>query len=116
MFRIARNLYLNRHRSAMTRPELHLVDDEGALAAEAVVSPELVKRLQAHDLEAALDRLPPEQRDAILLCDLWGFDYEEIASISGWPLGTVRSRISRGRAKLAGLLVAWKAQPRRQRP
>jgi len=116
MFRIARNLYLNRHRSAMTRPELHLVDDEEALAAEAVASPELVERLQAHDLEAALDRLLPEQRDAVLLCDLWGFEYEEIASITGWPLGTVRSRISRGRAKLSGLLAAWKTQTRGQRP
>ena len=116
LFRIARNLHLNRQRSAATRPELRLVDDEECLAAGAVVSAEVVERLEAHDLEAALDRVPVDQRDAVLLCDLWGFEYEEIASITGWPLGTVRSRIARGRARLASHLVAWStdAKGRRQ--
>jgi RNA polymerase sigma-70 factor (ECF subfamily) len=109
MFRIARNLHLSRQRAAATRAELHLVEDEEALPPEAVVPPEQVERLAAQDLEAALDLLLPEQRDAVLLCDLWGFEYEEIASITGWPLGTVRSRIARGRARLASLLVAWRA-------
>ena len=115
MFRIARNLHLNRQRAAVTRAELHLVEDEEALVPEAVVPPARVERLQAHDLEAALDRLLPEQRDAVLLCDLWGFEYEEIVSITGWPLGTVRSRIARGRAKLAGFLAAWKTGTRAER-
>jgi RNA polymerase sigma-70 factor (ECF subfamily) len=116
LFRIARNLHLNRQRSAGTRPELRLVDDEEGLAAGTFVSAEAVERLEAHDLEAALDRLHPDQRDAVLLCDLWGFAYEEIASITGWPLGTVRSRIARGRASLATHLVAWStdAKGRRQ--
>ena len=115
MFRIARNLHLNRQRAAVTRAELHLVEDEESVAPEMVVSPAQVERLQAHDLEAALDRLLPEQRDAVLLCDLWGFQYEEIASITGSPLGTVRSRIARGRVRLAGLLAAWKADAGGQR-
>jgi RNA polymerase sigma-70 factor (ECF subfamily) len=115
LFRIARNLHLNRQRSAGIRPELRLVDDEEGLAAGAVVSAEVVERLEAHDLEAALDRVPVDQRDAVLLCDLWGFEYEEIASITGWPLGTVRSRIARGRAKLATHLVAWSRDARGRR-
>jgi RNA polymerase sigma factor (sigma-70 family) len=115
LFRITRNLHLNRHRSAGARSELRLVDDEEGPSA-AAVSPDAVERLAAHDLETALTRLPPDQRDAVLLCDLWGFEYEEIASITGWPLGTVRSRIARGRAKLASHLVAWSkdAKGRRQ--
>jgi RNA polymerase sigma-70 factor (ECF subfamily) len=107
LFRIARNLHLNRQRSAATRPELQLVGDEEQPGTGAFVSAGAVERLAAHDLEAALDRLQPDQRDAVVLCDLWGFEYEEIASITGWPLGTVRSRIARGRARLARDLVAW---------
>jgi RNA polymerase sigma-70 factor (ECF subfamily) len=114
LFRIARNFHLNRHRSARARAELRLVDDEESPSAEAV-SPEAVERLAAHDLETALGRLPADQRDAVLLCDLWGFEYEEIASITGWPLGTVRSRIARGRAKLARHLVAWSRDARGRR-
>jgi len=95
LFQIARNLHMNRQRAVSTRPELHIVDAEESLLPELVVPPETVERLTAHDLEAALERLPSEQRDAVLLCDLWGFEYEEIASITGWPIGTVRSRIAR---------------------
>ena len=107
LFRIARNLHLNRQRSAATRPELRLVREEEGPGAQPVVSAEVVETLQAHDLEAALDRLHPDQRDAVLLCDVWGFEYDEIAEITGWPLGTVRSRIARGRARLACDLAVW---------
>ncbi|PYQ22111.1 MAG: RNA polymerase sigma factor SigE, partial [Acidobacteria bacterium] len=68
-------------------------------------SPETVERLQGREIEAALVQLPPEQREAVLLCDVWGFDYAEIAEVTGAPLGTVRSRIARGRARLAALLA-----------
>ena len=116
MFRIARNLQLNRQRSAAARPELRLVDeDEADQLLGPVLPPERAERLAEHDLEAALGRLPAEQRDAVLLCDLWGFEYEEIASITGSALGTVRSRIARGRAKLASLLAAWGTAARGQR-
>ena len=115
LFRIARNLYLNRQRAALSRPELHLVDAEEGLVPELVVPAEMVERLAARDLESALGRLPSEQRDAVLLCDLWGFEYEEIASITGWPIGTVRSRIARGRTKLASLLAAKGAKESRGR-
>ncbi len=116
LFRIARNLHLNRQRSAATRPELRLVGDEEHPGIGHFVSAEAVERLEAHDLEAALERLHPDQRDAVLLCDLWGFEYEEIASITGWPLGTVRSRIARGRARLASDLTAWSRSVKGGRP
>jgi len=106
LFEIARNLNSNQQRAARSRPELRLADDEGSIAAP-LAAPERFERIETQDLERALDRLPAEQREAVLLCDLWGFEYGEIARITGWPLGTVRSRIARGRARLAVLLAAW---------
>lgn len=56
------------------------------------------------DVEAALGRLPVEFRTAVVLRDLCGLDYAEIADVLGIPAGTVRSRIARGRAALVPLL------------
>ena len=53
-----------------------------------------------HDVQAALDTLAPEFRAAVVLCDIEGLSYEEIAATLGVKLGTVRSRIHRGRAQL----------------
>jgi RNA polymerase sigma-70 factor, ECF subfamily len=80
------------------------------------VRAETVERITARDLEAALERLPAEQREAVLLRDLWGFEYEEIARMTDAPLGTVRSRIARARAKLAALLAAGAQKPAKDRP
>ncbi|GAA3980205.1 RNA polymerase sigma factor SigE [Thermobifida alba] len=56
------------------------------------------------DVQAALDALPPEFRAAVVLCDIEGLSYEEIAATLGVKLGTVRSRIHRGRAQLRAAL------------
>jgi RNA polymerase sigma-70 factor, ECF subfamily len=56
-------------------------------------------------IEAALQRLPAEQRLAVVLSDIQGLAYDEIASIMGTSLGTVKSRIARGRAHLRGMLL-----------
>src|SRR3954465_11681464 len=53
-----------------------------------------------HDVQAALDALPPDFRAAVVLCDLEGLSYEEIAATLGIKIGTVRSRIHRGRTQL----------------
>ena len=57
------------------------------------------------DVQKALDALPPEFRAAVVLCDMEGLSYEEIAVTLGIKLGTVRSRIHRGRAQLRGALA-----------
>lgn len=57
-----------------------------------------------HDIAAALADLPPEYRAAVVLCDIEGLTYEEIADALGVKLGTVRSRIHRGRAQLRAAL------------
>ena len=56
------------------------------------------------DVQQALEALAPEYRAAVVLCDIEGLSYEEIASTLGVKLGTVRSRIHRGRAQLRGAL------------
>ena len=105
LFRIARNICMDHVRREAARPELRLVNRGDSLGSEPVVSAESVERMDAQQLEAALGRLSDEQREAVLLCDLWGFQYDEIAEIMRCPLGTVQSRIARGRALLATLLA-----------
>ena len=68
------------------------------------------------DVDAALRRLAPDFRAAVVLRDLCGLDYAEIAEILGVPPGTVRSRISRGRSALAPLLSAGNSDDARRRP
>lgn len=58
-----------------------------------------------HDVQAALDALPPDFRAAVVLCDLEGLSYDEIAATLGIKLGTVRSRIHRGRTQLRAALA-----------
>ena len=60
-------------------------------------------------LQAALDELPPEFRAAVVLCDVEGLSYEEIGATLGVKLGTVRSRIHRGRAALRSSLERRRA-------
>jgi len=105
LFRITRNLHIDRTRSTAARRELRLVEPGDSLAPEPMVPLETVERLTAQELDAALLKLPDEQREAVLLCDLWGFRYEEIADITDSAVGTVRSRISRARSHLARILI-----------
>src|SRR5262249_11210675 len=74
--------------------------DAPTMTAEPVAN----TRLELRDLERALDRLPTEQREVILLVGLEGMPYEEVAEVLGVPVGTVRSRLSRGRNALRQLM------------
>lgn len=106
LLRIAANGCRDQLRSARRRPADSL---ERALMADPTVEPpdqaagppDLAERRElALVLEAALATLPPDQRLAVFLSDVQGFDYEEIAHITGSALGTVKSRLSRGRERL----------------
>src|SRR6201997_852630 len=67
-------------------------------------SPSQMVRLELRDLERAIARLPEEQRSVILLVGLEGMRYEEVAEVLDVPVGTVRSRLSRGREALRRLM------------
>ncbi len=58
----------------------------------------------AREIELGLRELPDDQRLAVILFDIQGYTYAEIAQATGWPDGTVKSRLNRGRAHLRGVL------------
>jgi RNA polymerase sigma-70 factor, ECF subfamily len=72
-------------------------------SASSTLPPPQAVRLELRDLERALARLPEEQRSLILLVGLEGMPYEEAASVVNLPVGTVRSRVSRGRQTLRAM-------------
>jgi RNA polymerase sigma-70 factor (ECF subfamily) len=104
--RITTNAFLDDVRRKRRRPTVALPDDPdrvlvGALDADAA----LASLRLPDDLQDALRGLPDEFRAAVVLCDVVGLSYEEIADQLCIPVGTVRSRIHRGRAALRGVLV-----------
>jgi len=99
--RITTNAFLDDVRRKRRRPTVALPDDaERVLAGVEDVSLALPDHVQD-----ALRNLPDDFRAAVVLCDVVGLSYEEIADQLGIPVGTVRSRIHRGRATLRGVLV-----------
>jgi RNA polymerase sigma-70 factor (ECF subfamily) len=107
LHRITTNLFLDMvRRRARIRMEA-LPEDYDRVPADEP-NPEQIyhdSRL-GPDLQAALDSLPPEFRAAVVLCDIEGLSYEEIGATLGVKLGTVRSRIHRGRQALRDYLAA----------
>lgn len=114
LFRIATNRSIDLLRSRRRRGELPLDppegDDEPGWAEPIAPGPDLPQiagdREALAVVEAALERLPPAQKAALLLRDVEGFDYEEIALITTSELGTVKSRIHRARLAVRNALVA----------
>ncbi|HTV29883.1 MAG TPA: sigma-70 family RNA polymerase sigma factor [Xanthobacteraceae bacterium] len=101
LFTILHNLHVNEVRRALRDGSTVPVED---LAAELPVAPNFHDSLELRDLDRAIGRLPDEQRQVILLVGLEGMRYEEVAKILGIPIGTVRSRLSRGRETLRVLM------------
>lgn len=106
LFQILRGIFFNERRRAKHSPILELVvtgrEPDGP--APEPLPDELVERMHPGEIEAALGALPEPQREVVMLADLWGFSYSEIAEIVECPVGTVRSRLNRARAALAGEL------------
>jgi RNA polymerase sigma-70 factor (ECF subfamily) len=74
------------------------------ISSTLVATTDPTARRQLVELDRALARLPAEQREILLLVGLEGMDYESVAKILGVPIGTVRSRLSRGRERLRELM------------
>jgi RNA polymerase sigma factor (sigma-70 family) len=106
LHRITTNLFLDRMRRASRIRFEALPDDAERLPGrEATPEAALVADLFDPDVERALASLPPDFRAAVVLCDVEQLSYEEIAATLNVKLGTVRSRISRGRAMLRAALA-----------
>jgi len=101
MYRIMRNLWIDEVR-AKTRRGTTFVDEERGLAIGASGAQEAVAEL--NDVDRALTQLPNEQREAVLLVMVEGYSYKEAAEVIGCPVGTLNSRLVRGRDALLALL------------
>ena len=117
LHRITTNLFLDQARRRQRIRFDALSDERAARIASAAAGPDLAyaDRTFDDDVEAALAALPPDFRAAVVLCDIEGLTYEEIAGILGAKLGTVRSRIHRGRAMLRAALAHRAPQGERTR-
>ncbi|XVX21253.1 RNA polymerase sigma factor SigE [Actinomycetota bacterium] len=107
LHRITTNAYLDKMRRKQRIRFDALSDEAAASLPSRELDPEA--RFDADhfddDVQRALDALPPDFRAAVVLCDIEGLSYEEIAATLGIKLGTVRSRIHRGRALLRDALA-----------
>ncbi|MDE0237930.1 MAG: sigma-70 family RNA polymerase sigma factor [bacterium] len=101
MHRVVTNACLDELRRRGRRPVPSAVDEQPLATSERPVAESVADRL---DIESALAQLPGAFRVPVVLCDQLGMSYEEIAQEMDIPPGTVRSRISRGRRRLAELL------------
>lgn len=118
LFKILTNSFFNRYRKASREPEATSLEDAGEYfiynqlggADGLVLSPsaedEALAGFLDSDVRSALESLPEQFRLMVLLRDVEDFSYKEIAGITGVPIGTVMSRLSRGRKLLQRML--WK--------
>jgi RNA polymerase sigma-70 factor (ECF subfamily) len=107
LHRVTTNLFLDQARRKQRIRFDALSDERAARLTSASPAPDTAyadMRFE-DDVERALATLPPDFRAAVVLCDVEGLSYEEIAEILGAKLGTVRSRIHRGRAQLRAALA-----------
>ncbi|MFN8233796.1 MAG: sigma-70 family RNA polymerase sigma factor [Actinomycetota bacterium] len=110
LYRILTNSFINTYRKRQREPrtvdgpddvdEWYLYDRLGARNVEASAETEVLDRMPDQDVKRALESIPENFRMAVLLADVEGFSYKEIAEIMDIPIGTVMSRLHRGRKAL----------------
>jgi RNA polymerase sigma-70 factor, ECF subfamily len=115
LYRILTNTYINSYRAAKRRPEVSDVEDVEDLYLYHRLSPgdgsgrsaeeEALAGFTDDEVKEAIEALPDSFRIAVLLADVEGFSYKEIAEITDVPIGTVMSRIHRGRRALQKTLA-----------
>jgi RNA polymerase sigma-70 factor (ECF subfamily) len=106
LFTILRNCYYSelRHR------KFEVEDPDGVSASQLAVAPDHDAKLQLRDLSHALQQLPTDQREALVLVCATGLSYEEAAAVCQVAVGTIKSRIARARDRLVELLGEDAAQ------
>ena len=106
LYQIMRNLFIDAYRRKQAMPELVLIEggreeeEDSFSTVSASAEEEALRHLSAEEIRRVLATLPEEMHTELVLCDIEGFTYQEIAEIVGCPLGTVRSRIARARRAL----------------
>jgi RNA polymerase sigma factor (sigma-70 family) len=103
--RIVTNVFLDEMRRRKRRPTDALPDDPGSVLPTTPAADEVFTGLSA-EIQRALEELPEEFRVPVVLCDVSDLSYEQIAATTGVPIGTVRSRLHRGRRMLRAALTA----------
>ena len=101
LYTILRNEYYSEFRKR--RHEVG--DEEGRYAARMATRPTQESHMQFLDFRAAMDRLAPDHREALILVGASGLSYEDAAGICGCAVGTMKSRVNRARTRLAELLA-----------
>ena len=109
-FIILRNLFLSQMRRARFKGEWDEITASRLLAAPASQD----RHVELGDMQRALMHLPQPQREALILVGAGGFAYEEAAEICGCAVGTIKSRVARGRVALETLLSEGKLPSRRE--
>ncbi len=97
MFRIMRNIWVDELRARQRRSQTFVHEEEGAAVASRGSQEDAA---MIEDIDRALRVLPGEQREAVLLVMVEGYSYREAAEIAGCPVGTMNSRLVRGRTAL----------------
>lgn len=123
LFRILKNSYINNYRKKSKQPNQVDYDEVATfyetIRAERTDTSDLENRMFREliddDISQALEELPEDFRTVVLLCDVEGFTYEEIANMLDVPIGTIRSRLHRGRNLLKAQLMEY-AQKRGYQP
>src|SRR5881392_342237 len=110
LFTILRNLFRSEYRKRRREVE----DADGSYADTLKTHPEQTSHVEFKEFTAALNKLPEDQREALILIGASGFSYEEAAEICGCAVGTIKSRVARGRVALEQLLSSGKLPSRRQ--
>jgi len=100
MFTILRNVYFSQHRKLRREVD----DPDEQYQSMLSVPPEQPGHLDMVDFRAALQTIPPDQREALVLVGAEGFSYEEAAKICNCAVGTIKSRVNRARNRLTELL------------
>lgn len=100
LFTILRNTYYSSRR----RARRDVPDPEGTMVGKLSVKPDHDGHLHMADFRRAFAKLPDEQREVLILVGAVGFTYEEAAQTCGVAVGTIKSRLNRGRAQLADLM------------
>lgn len=111
VLRILTNLYINRYRQRQRGPQIASFEDDGVYepVAENGEEPDrlLFDGIVGAEVEEALGQVPEDFRVTVILSDLEGMSYQEIADATDVPIGTVRSRLARGRAILRRKLESY---------